>query len=904
MAAEITRAEIETLIRKYASQFGVPLDLAMALAGSESSFNPQARGPVIKKTGRRALGLFQIYSEDVKKKYNITNPLDAEQNVRGGLNFFGDLLNDYKGDVPLALSAFNAGKGRMADYGGGVPPFPGLKKYISDITSETAQGTGSTGIGFPWPEERGMPPGQGPAAAPQIQGPQMPPPQTPPLDTAPQTTGGANWLDSFKNLLEPILKIPEIVRDSPALQGLQIVDPDAQEALTAAGVTERLRSSGNEAFEPSLGYRPRSERPDPQLGQGEKSLIIYPDQKTKDAVAEGWRHPTTGELGVQSFQEFVHNNPDFPLPPGAIRIQYDGADPTLEEVQTIYARAYPEGFFTSTNLPIGAGTAMGLGLMKTSGPAAIVAAGGAGGAGEVAGQVYRTQPITDAEGVPRFSIVSAPMESLFGIKAYEGASQNWEDTLWAATVRGMEELIPEGLGRGIGKMIEPLAGALQKASMGGARGVGRTEGAQEVIHGQELSRAQMREIDPTKATLDAPGRFGLGGVPPGGTQIGYRGRGLNRVLKAKNASVAMADRILLEAGEHLPVSIDAVAEILTKTLRNPAEMRKNLVVGGEELFDNLMTQLQKLGYGYNPATKIWEKAGGVGTQGAQGLGAGVGRTFMPLRVANELKRHADALSMNAWKTADEQFRLGSDPAAEMAQQLSFAIRNQMLEAMRGAGKFAIADRWVAQNVRTMATNAAEIAVREGMANPPMRGVAQGVAYQMPLLLGAAGGGYAGAGADIDIPRALTGAALGALALSPFALKQMQSGTGRVLQHWVAPTAPAAIRGGRVGAHALGIDNVPTPGGEMPTQDLAAVIQRLQREAQEVGGDPRQVIQTILEGPTATPTEPVTGTSFDAQQRAYAEMLRRQAEEQNRALTRPLTGSQPGRTQFQGSGIFR
>ena len=74
MAAEVTRAEIEQLIRKYATQFGVPLDLAMALAGSESSFNPQARGPVIPKTGRRALGLFQIYSEDVKKKYNITNP--------------------------------------------------------------------------------------------------------------------------------------------------------------------------------------------------------------------------------------------------------------------------------------------------------------------------------------------------------------------------------------------------------------------------------------------------------------------------------------------------------------------------------------------------------------------------------------------------------------------------------------------------------------------------------------------------------------------------------------------------------------------------------------------------------------------------------------------------------------
>lgn len=50
----------------------------------------------------------------------------------GGAKYISQKLNQYDGDVELALAAYNAGSGNVAKYGG-VPPFTETRNYIKRI---------------------------------------------------------------------------------------------------------------------------------------------------------------------------------------------------------------------------------------------------------------------------------------------------------------------------------------------------------------------------------------------------------------------------------------------------------------------------------------------------------------------------------------------------------------------------------------------------------------------------------------------------------------------------------------------------------------------------------------------------------------------------------------------------
>lgn len=116
-------ADIDAIIKKYASQYGVSEELIRALIQVESGFNPEA----ISKAG--AKGLMQLMPVHTVKQG--IDPYDPEQNVKTGMGYLSRLLHKYN-DLELALAAYNAGEGNVDKYGG-IPPFKETQVYVKKI---------------------------------------------------------------------------------------------------------------------------------------------------------------------------------------------------------------------------------------------------------------------------------------------------------------------------------------------------------------------------------------------------------------------------------------------------------------------------------------------------------------------------------------------------------------------------------------------------------------------------------------------------------------------------------------------------------------------------------------------------------------------------------------------------
>lgn len=108
------------------ARHGVPPALLAAVARQESGFNPSA----VSSAG--AQGLMQLMPSTAAGLG--VNPYDPQQAVDGAARLLSGYLQQYNGSVPLALAAYNAGPGAVAQYGG-VPPYAQTQAYVADITS-------------------------------------------------------------------------------------------------------------------------------------------------------------------------------------------------------------------------------------------------------------------------------------------------------------------------------------------------------------------------------------------------------------------------------------------------------------------------------------------------------------------------------------------------------------------------------------------------------------------------------------------------------------------------------------------------------------------------------------------------------------------------------------------------
>lgn len=125
-------AALLPLFEQAASTSGVPASLLAAVAKQESGFNPAA----VSSAG--AQGLMQLMPSTAAGLG--VDPYVPQQAIAGAAQLLSGYLRQYNGSVPLALAAYNAGPGAVAQYGG-VPPYPQTQNYVSSIMSSLGAGS-------------------------------------------------------------------------------------------------------------------------------------------------------------------------------------------------------------------------------------------------------------------------------------------------------------------------------------------------------------------------------------------------------------------------------------------------------------------------------------------------------------------------------------------------------------------------------------------------------------------------------------------------------------------------------------------------------------------------------------------------------------------------------------------
>jgi soluble lytic murein transglycosylase-like protein len=131
-SAPARETTVDAAIRSAARKFGVDEALIRAVIHVESGFNPKAVSP------KGATGLMQLMP-DTARRFGVVDASDPAQNIHGGTNYLRVLLDLFKGDLRLALAAYNAGEGAVLKYKRRIPPYEETQDYVQLVLGRYRQ---------------------------------------------------------------------------------------------------------------------------------------------------------------------------------------------------------------------------------------------------------------------------------------------------------------------------------------------------------------------------------------------------------------------------------------------------------------------------------------------------------------------------------------------------------------------------------------------------------------------------------------------------------------------------------------------------------------------------------------------------------------------------------------------
>jgi soluble lytic murein transglycosylase-like protein len=127
----VRREYIQNYVEEACAKERLEPALLSAIIQVESNFNHKATSRV------GAKGLMQIMPFTARdmgkvKALDSTNP---RANILAGAHYLRGLINQFQGDLKLAVAAYNAGPGAVMKHGG-IPPFSETQSYVLKVMSE------------------------------------------------------------------------------------------------------------------------------------------------------------------------------------------------------------------------------------------------------------------------------------------------------------------------------------------------------------------------------------------------------------------------------------------------------------------------------------------------------------------------------------------------------------------------------------------------------------------------------------------------------------------------------------------------------------------------------------------------------------------------------------------------
>lgn len=121
----ISEQELDPMIKRFSRQHQLHPALIRAVIKAESNFDPRA----VSRSG--AIGLMQLMPQTALQ-LDVRDLYDPEDNIGGGTKYLRQLLDRFRGNLPLALAAYNAGE-HVVDRYRTLPPIDETRQYVRKV---------------------------------------------------------------------------------------------------------------------------------------------------------------------------------------------------------------------------------------------------------------------------------------------------------------------------------------------------------------------------------------------------------------------------------------------------------------------------------------------------------------------------------------------------------------------------------------------------------------------------------------------------------------------------------------------------------------------------------------------------------------------------------------------------